>query len=102
MANGGTLELLARQLGLALEPLKDRLASGDVIALFAELGLQFPTALLQPAFLNAVNSGSAAAAALADLITALSNSIQSGDEERILELGAKLIQQIGTLTSSFE
>jgi hypothetical protein len=42
----GTLEVIARQLGIALQPLQDSLTSGNVTALFADLGLQFPPQLL--------------------------------------------------------
>jgi hypothetical protein len=98
----GTLEILARQVGLALQPLKDRLASGSVIDLFAELGLQFPPDLLQPSFVNALNSGVTAASALPGLITNLTSSITAGDDAGILQAGEQLIQQIAKLVAAFE
>ena len=98
----GTLETLARQLGLALQPLKDRLASGNVLGLFAELGLQFPTDLLAPSFTTALDSGVTAASALPALISDLTTAITAGDEAGILQAGEKLIAQIGTLVSAFE
>jgi hypothetical protein len=98
----GTLEVLARHAGLALQPLKDRLASGNIFALFAELGLEFPPDLLKPAFENALNSGVTAASALPGLITNLSDSIQAGDDVAILQAGAQLLQQIAQVIASFE
>ena len=102
LSSVGTLETLARQLGLSLQPLKDRLDSGNVLDLFAELGLQFPTDLLKPSFTNALNSGVTAASALPSLITDLTNAITAGDEAGILQAGEKLIEQIGKLVSAFE
>jgi hypothetical protein len=100
--SAGTLETLAKQLALALQPLKDRLASGNVLDLFAQLGLQFPPDLLKPSFTNALNSGVTAATDLPGLITDLINAITAGDEAGILQAGEKLIEQIGKLISAFE
>ena len=41
----GTLENIALALARLLEPLEERLAAGNIRALFAEMGLQFPPAL---------------------------------------------------------
>jgi hypothetical protein len=98
----GTLEAIARQIGLALHPLKDKLASGNVISLFAELGLQFPPQLLQPNFVNALNAGSNAAGALPNTITQLSTAIDNDDETGILQAGAQLIQEIGAIIVALE
>lgn len=98
----GTIETLARQLGIILQPLQDRLSSGNVIQLFAELGLQFPPQLLQPGFVSALNTCATAASALPDLITQLTTSIDNGDESGILQASAKLIEQTGTIISTFE
>jgi hypothetical protein len=98
----GTLETIARQIGLALQPLKDRLASGQVIQLFAELGLQFPPQLLQPSFVNALSAAAGAAGALPATITQLSTAIDNDDESGILSAGAQLIQEIGTLIAALE
>jgi hypothetical protein len=97
----GTLETLAQQLALALQPLKDRLASGNVLDLFAELGLQFPANLLAPSFTNALNSGVTAASALPALITDLTNAITAGDDAGILQAGENLIEQISKLVTAF-
>ena len=44
-ANPGTVERVALILGRALAPLEQELASGNVLQLFAELGVQLPPAL---------------------------------------------------------
>jgi hypothetical protein len=98
----GTLETIARQIGLALQPLEDKLASGNVISLFAELGLQFPPQLLKPSFVNALNAGANAAGALPNTITQLSTAVDNDDETAILQAGAQLIQEIGTLIVALE
>jgi hypothetical protein len=98
----GTLETVAQQLALALQPLKDRLASGKVLDLLAQLGLRFPADLLTPSFTNALNSGVTAAAALPALITDLTNAIDAGDDAAIVQAGEKIVAQIATLVTSFE
>lgn len=98
----GTLETIARHIGLALQPLKDRLASGQVIAFFAELGLQFPPQLLQPSFVNALSAGAAAAGALPATITQLSTAIDNDNESGILSAGAQLITEIGAIITALE
>jgi hypothetical protein len=98
----GTLETVARHVGLALQPLKDRLASGQVIALFAELGLQFPPQLLQPSFVNALNAGGAAAGALPATLTQLATAIDSDNEAGILSAGTQLITEIGAIITALE
>ena len=98
----GTLETVARHIGLALQPLKDRLASGQVIALFAELGLQFPPQLLQPSFVNALNAGGTAAGALPATLTQLATAIDSDDESGILSAGVQLITEIGAIITALE
>src|SRR5947209_4701751 len=95
----GTLEIIARQIGLALLPLEQELASGNVIQLFAELGLQFPPQLLQPNFVNALNAGAAAAGALPNTITQLSTAIDNGVEQDIVQDGLQLVQEIGAVVT---
>jgi Family of unknown function (DUF6603) len=98
----GTLETVARHVGLALQPLKNRLASGQIIQLFSELGLQFPPQLLQPSFVNALNAGAAAAGALPATLTQLATAIDSDNEAGILSAGAQLITEIGEIITALE
>ena len=98
----GTLETIAQQVGLAIQPLNDRLASGQVIQLFAELGLQFPPQLLQPSFVNALTAGGNAAGALPATLTQLANAIDTDNESGILSAGVQLIQEIGAIITAIE
>jgi hypothetical protein len=97
----GTLEILAQQIGLALQPLETRLAPGNVIGLFAELGLQFPPELLlQPAFAGSLNAASSAAGALGNTLKQFAIHLASDDSVGIAQDGAQLAQQIRTLISA--
>jgi hypothetical protein len=102
MAGAGTLESLVRHVGLALQPLQQRLASGNVVQLFAELGLQFPPQLLQSGFVNTLNAGVSAASALPGAVTQLTTSIDNGDDAGIVQAGLQLIQDVVTTISSFD
>jgi hypothetical protein len=99
----GTLEFLAQQIGLALQPLEAQLTPDNIIPFLAQMGLQFPSQLTaQSAFMNAVNAGSTAAGTLPNLITQLATDITNGNDTGILEDGIQLIQQIGTIVSALE
>ncbi len=99
----GTLAALARQAGLALQPLETQLTPANVLSFLAQLGLQLPPVLLtEPAFMNAVSSGSSAAGKLPDLLTKLAADIAAGDDAGILADGIALVQQIGAVASSLE
>ncbi|MGI8771688.1 MAG: DUF6603 domain-containing protein [Acidobacteriaceae bacterium] len=99
----GTLEILAQQVGLALQPLQTQLTAANILPFLAQMGLQFPPQLTaQPAFMNALNSGATAAAALPALLTQLATDISSDNEAGILQDGLSLIQQIGTVVSALE
>jgi hypothetical protein len=102
---GGTLEIIARQIGLALQPLEQLLASDNVTTLFAQLGLQFPPQLVQPAntnFINALNAASTAAGKLTATITQLTTDIENGNDAGTLQDGIQLIQEISALISALE
>ena len=98
----GTLEILAQQVGLAFQPLEQQLTSGNVIQLFAELGLQFPSQLLQPNFVNALNSGVTAAGQLPPTLSQLASDISADNETGIVQDGLQLIQQISAVISALE
>jgi hypothetical protein len=103
MSNAGTLETIAAQIGLALQPLENQLTSGNVIPFLAQMGLQFPPQLTaQSAFMDAVNAASTATGALTNLLTQLATDISSDNDGGILQDGIQLIQQIGTIISALE
>jgi Family of unknown function (DUF6603) len=99
----GTLETIARQIGLALQPLEQLLASANVTTLFAQLGTQFPPQLVNPAntdFINALNAASAAAGKLTATITQLTTNIENGNDAGILQDGVQLIQEISDVITA--
>jgi hypothetical protein len=99
----GTLELIASQVGLALAPLEARLTPTTIIPFLSELGLQFPPALLaQSTFMQAVNSGSAAAGALPAQLAKLAADITAGDDAAIVQDGITLVNQIKTIITALE
>jgi hypothetical protein len=98
----GTLETLARQLGVALQPLEQKLQQGSVISFFDELGLHFPPQLLTPGFTGALSTGGSAAGALPGLITALATAIQNGEEGAIVSAGIQLIAKVGEVISALD
>ena len=99
----GTLEVLARQAGLALQPLQTTLTPSGIIPLLAELGLQFPAALTaQSGFMQKVSAGGSAAGQLSTLIAQLATDIDNGDDAAIAADGVKLIQQIANVVSALD
>ena len=98
----GTLEQLAQQLGMALQPLEDELTPDNIIPLLSDLGLQFPPALLTPAFKGSLNTASSSAGALTSTLTQLATAIDNDDDSAIVSAGAQLIQEIATLIGALE
>ncbi len=99
----GTLEFLAQQIGVALQPLESQLTPDNILPFLSRLGLQFPPLLTaQSSFMNAVNAGSTAAGALPPLLAQLANDVQSDNEAGILQDGLQLIQQISKVVTALE
>jgi len=98
----GTLEQLAQQIGLALQPLEDELTPQNIVPLLADLGLRFPPALLTPAFKNSLDTASGAAGALAPILAQLATAIDNDDEATIVSAGLQVIQQVATLIAALE
>lgn len=99
----GTLETIARQIGLALQPLEQLLASANVTTLFAQLGIQFPPQLVNPAntdFINALNAASTAAGKLTATITQLTTDIENGNDAGTLQDGVQLVQEISDVIAA--
>lgn len=101
--SAGTLETIARQVGLALQPLETQLTSDNIIPFLANLGLQFPPSLTaQAGFMNAANQAATAAGALDALLTQLATDITSDNEDAIVQDGLKVIQQIAIIIPAIE
>ncbi|MDM0078709.1 hypothetical protein QTH90_30175 [Variovorax sp. J2P1-59] len=98
MANSGTIELVARELGALLEPLGERLspAGAGPVDLLAQLGLRLPEAVAGHAgFVAAVNTLAGDAAALEPLVTNLGQAIDAGDEAQMALAGVAVIVRAG-------
>jgi len=98
--SAGTLETIAGQIALALQPLETQLTPQNIISFLGKLGLQFPQNLLTPAFKNALQAGASAAGALPATLAQLSTDISSENASAILQDGEKLIQQISAVIAA--
>jgi hypothetical protein len=103
MAELGTLELIARELGRAFQPIEDRLKAGEVRTLFAELGLQFPPQLeTQAAFVNTLAAAVTEAAKLPPLIVQLTTAIENEDIAAAVQTAGDLINVIRSLLTAID
>jgi hypothetical protein len=92
----GTLDLLAFELGRMLAPLRQRLAAGDLAALFQELGLPLPDRVRNdPAVTTASSAAVTALDAVPAKVTALATAVTGGDEDRIASAAADLVGVAG-------
>ena len=91
----GTLELLTRELGQALNALEQRLAQGNAEEFIAELGVRLPTTVAANSQLTgAITSTVSAAAALGPLLIDLKNAIDSDNVPQIISVGTELLNRI--------
>jgi uncharacterized protein DUF6603 len=99
----GTLELLSRELGRLFSPLSARLASGEVLTLLAELGMQLPPQLTANAgFSNALNTVATAAATLPGTVSALIAAVEANDEAGIATQSGKILQTVVQLINAID
>jgi hypothetical protein len=90
----GTIELLAREVAIALEPLQRRLAAGGVDSLFDGLGLRMPSGLSnQSQLANVLATTVSAAAELPDLIVQLTDAIEADDVVQVVTVGQAVLQK---------
>ncbi len=102
MASAGTLETLAREVGLALQPIADALAGGNVQGFLARLGLGLPESVAGDAqFTSAASGAASAVAGLGPIIPALVSAIEAGDEGAIVTSGAQVVAQISKVVAAF-
>ena len=97
----GTLEQIATELGLAFEPLAERLREGEVLLLLQELGLHLHEDLITPSLQTAVQAGADAAVELPNLIASLTTAIESGTESDVVAAALPLARQSVVLIDSF-
>jgi len=94
----GTLEVIAREVATALEPLKDKLSPEGAPAFLGELGLNLPGGFSSAA--TAILSTALKAGALAPLIADLVDAIDDEDAEAIVAAGVPLIEGIGDVVDA--
>src|SRR5882724_2375350 len=74
----GTLDAIAIQLAKVVKPLEDRINQGEILELFAELGIRFPDSLANDLqFQNAMVDAIARLEAIPGLITTLIDQIEN-------------------------
>ena len=97
----GTLELIARELGLALSTLEQRVAADGAGNFIAELGLRLPSSLAADAqFINSITALTTAAGALPTPIANLIAAIEAGNTDQILSNGVTVITAIGQVVTA--
>ncbi|MET8081223.1 DUF6603 domain-containing protein [Streptomyces sp. NPDC005303] len=89
----GTLELLAREVARALEPLEQRLREPGRDAFFQELGLWLPGGVGPAA--AAIGTAAVQIAGLGPAVVRLTDAIEDGEAQRIVTEGATLIGVLG-------
>ncbi|RAY12574.1 hypothetical protein DPM19_23515 [Actinomadura craniellae] len=89
----GTVERLAIEVGKLLEPITERLASGQLVDLFADLGLPLPPAVANsPAVQDAASSANNVLVALPAKIGALVDAVADGDDGAVAAALTGLLQ----------
>ena len=94
----GTIEVIARELAVALGPLEQRLAGPQAVGFLAELGLPLPGALSQAG--TAIGTVAVKAGALAPLVVALVDAIDDEDASAIVAASVPLLRAIGEVVDA--
>jgi hypothetical protein len=98
----GTIEILARELALALAPLAPRATPDAALTLFADLGLEFPPQLTtNPDVVSALSATASMSAALSLAIDQLTTAIEAGDRARIIAQGIAVLDALQATINSF-
>jgi hypothetical protein len=91
----GTVERVAVEVAKLLEPIRERLAAGQVVELFADLGLPLSPAVAgTPAVGAAASSALNALVALPSKIAALVDAVAGGDENAVAAALADLLRVV--------
>ena len=98
----GTFEVVAQQLGLALQPLEEQLKPETFLDLLAQFGLQLPPQALQPGVLAALTAGSSAAGALRIALTQLATNVANDNQAGIAASGAAVLVEIKKLIDALD
>jgi hypothetical protein len=101
-ANAGTFERIALELQNVVEPLASRLGDDRILDTLAELGVQFPPALLANAqFRTARQTITEGVRQLGPLLIELETAIAADDTAGIVAAATALVTQEGRLIASF-
>ena len=103
--NPGTLEALGIELVHVFQPIKQRMADGQILLLLAELGLQLPDPLASnTAFVNAMNDLVDDVAAMPNLVKEILEELQnsSPDYGEIAENSFDLVEKIISAVEKFD
>lgn len=101
--NNGTLQVVARQLGLALGLLEDELTRSGLQGLLAKLGLRLPDDLAVAGQLDtAAQSAAADAAALGPLVDSLAAAVDADDIAAIITATTQLLDKITSTVSAVD
>jgi hypothetical protein len=102
LAQAGTLEQLALEVGQALQQLAPRLAPDQIEAFLPELGIgALPGLSTEARFAGAIATAVSDIGAAAPLLASLIAAISAGDSEPIISSAAQLIQKIGEIFNAF-
>ena len=78
----GTLDAIAIELAKVVKPLEERIAAGQILELFAELGIRFPDALANdPQFGTALSDAITRLESIPGLITTLISQLEAENYE---------------------
>ena len=89
----GTIEVIARELAVALQPLEQRLSGDGQVEFLGELGLRLPGGFAQAA--TAIGNVAVKAGALAPLVVDLVDAIDDEDGAAIVAASFPLVTAIG-------
>jgi hypothetical protein len=98
----GLLEVVAQQLGLALQPLEEQLKPESFLDTLAQLGLRFPSEALQPGVTATLGAGSNAAGALRVALGQLTTNIANDNELGIASSGATVLAELRNLINALD
>jgi hypothetical protein len=102
LAQAGTLEELAQELGQALQALGPRLAPEQIEGFLAELGIGVPAGLgAEALFAGAVGTAVTDIGAAAPLLASLVSAIAAGNAAQIVSTAAQVIQQASNIFTAF-
>ena len=98
----GTLERLAAQLAAILGPIAGRLSDGQILGTLAELGVQFPPALVtDPTITPARKQIISSAEQLGPLVADLTAAIEAQQVAQMVTAGVAVTEQCTRLIASF-